>query len=693
MKKLLSLFVLLVAIVTGAQADVTIGITNTTTTTSKEATTETLTGSGTDVTVAKLDLSSSTKALSTYTTGDKAMNDGSSSSVYSTHIYKWNYNTGTTINDAYMNTTYPNEYVGFSFTVAEGKTFSISGIAARLVSSANHVFCIRIEKTDGTVLYTAAAKTIDRKSDNEQTITGLNTDNAAGIQSLAAGTYNVKAYLAFNSTSKYLVFTKLQVTGTVGEAAPAKAYTVTVASNNTDYGTASSVASSLDEGETTKVTAYPKTGYELTSWAVEGTGAELSSTTDNPTTLTMGTANATVTATFSAINYAITHNDAENGTYTISVDGGAATDANATATYGQTITLSGTPAAASFTEISWNVRDESDNEIAVTSNQFTMPASAVTVTPVFSKPVMIKVTVGGGKAATVTGTVGGTADVSLQSDKKFGSGCYLGFTLAGGNTFQTGDIINVNITTASGGEGTTIIIYDADKTTPLYDTGEIGVVGDNKFVLPEEVDGKSTLYICRTSGNAWNAYVDFVEVSRPEAIVTLNANGFATYSSATDFEYSGADAYGMKLSATSLVGTKVTSGKIKAGEGILFKGEAGATVAITETTGAEAIGENNNLIGTTDADNEIISSSYTYKYALSGDTFKTFTGSLAANKAFFGSNTAIGNSLELVFNEAGEATAVDAIAEADEAKTAPVKVIKNGKLYIGNFNVAGQQVK
>ena len=236
---------LLVAIVTGAQADVTIGITNTTTTTSQQATTETLAGSGTDVTVAKLDLSSSTQALSTYTKGDKAMNDGSSTSVYSTHTYKWGKNTGTSIDDAYMNTNYPNEYVGFSFTVAEGRTFSISGIAAKLASSANHVFRIRIEKTDGTVLYTAAAKTITKGSDNEQTITGLNADNAAGIQSLAAGTYNVKAYLAFNSTGKYLVFTKLQVTGTVGEAAPAKAYTVTAASNNTDYGTASSVASSL----------------------------------------------------------------------------------------------------------------------------------------------------------------------------------------------------------------------------------------------------------------------------------------------------------------------------------------------------------------------------------------------------------------------------------------------------------------
>ena len=39
------------------------------------------------------------------------------------------------------------------------------------------------------------------------------------------------------------------------------------------------------------------------------------------------------------------------------------------------------------------------------------------------------------------------------------------------------------------------------------------------------------------------------------------------------------------------------------------------------------------------------------------------------------------------------ATAVEAISEAKVAAPKAVKVIKNGKLFIGNFNVAGQQVK
>lgn len=928
LKKIFFSLMALVAIVTGAQADVTIGITNTTTTTKSEATTETLAGSGTDVTVAKLDLSSSTQALSTYTKGDKAMNDGSSTSVYSTHTYKWGLNTGTSIDDAYMNTGHPNEYVGFSFTVAEGKTFSISGIAAKLASSANHVFRIRIEKTDGTVLYTAAAKTISRESANEQTITGLNADNAAGIQSLAAGTYNVKAYLAFGSTGKYLVFTKLQVTGTVGEAAPAKAYTVTAASNNEDYGTAATSASSLDESETATITATPKTGYEFISWAVEGEGSTLSSTTTNPTTLTMGTANATVTATFSAINYAITHNDATGGTYTISVAGGEATDANTTATMGQTITLAGTPTDPAQTYIRWNVKDADNNDVTVTSNQFTMPAKAVTISPVFSKPLntlfsmtgitaitndtenakygtvtatisdggsvdvfnnkggadgllysgnsinlngsgdnyihitfptklvagdeisatflaagqgwklnktksksgavektnpytltasdaligatelyiykidagcqisaitvkgegqlsdlevtssatpvvaigatsdieytssstgamtftssdeevatvsatgvitgvdggtatitinqdadsdyragvatvtvtvpskaLLKIITLGGSSTKTSGTASFTADVDLSSNKKMDKGKYAGFTLDGENTIQTGDVIEVGIKTAQTGENGVFVFYDSKGENPnvLYNTG---VRADEakayKFIAPATMNGAATVYLRRGNDNSginegWNPEINYIAVYRPDAFVTLNAAGFATYSSENDFEYAGADAYGMNLTATALTSTKETTGKVAAGEGILFKGEAGATVAIIETAGATAIADNS-LLGTTMASGSTATPDYTANkyYALKGGTFKYYTGAtFAANKAVFcvDKNTNLPNEFAISFDEA---TAIKGIAETEADAAAPVKVVKNGQLYIGNYNVAGQQVK
>ena len=51
------------------------------------------------------------------------------------------------------------------------------------------------------------------------------------------------------------------------------------------------------------------------------------------------------------------------------------------------------------------------------------------------------------------------------------------------------------------------------------------------------------------------------------------------------------------------------------------------------------------------------------------------------------------NIYSLKFIPEGAATAVEAIAETKAEAPKAVKVIKNGKLFIGNFNVAGQQVK
>ena len=115
------------------------------------------------------------------------------------------------------------------------------------------------------------------------------------------------------------------VTDAVSGTTDAKDYTVTAASNNALWGSAVADVGSLDEGETADVTATPESGYKFVSWAVSGEGASLSSTTTNPTTLTMGTANATVTATFRALyTYTITYDKGANGTG--SIDAGEKTE-------------------------------------------------------------------------------------------------------------------------------------------------------------------------------------------------------------------------------------------------------------------------------------------------------------------------------------------------------------------------------
>ena len=131
---------------------------------------------------------------------------------------------------------------------------------------------------------------------------------------------------------------------------------------------------------------------------------------------------------------------------------------------------------------------------------------------------IIKVATTGSTNKTVTGLYAGEGDVNLSSSTKMDNGKYIGFTLAG-TTLQAGDQINVHTTTAANTANSHIIFYDnmTDKNE-LYETGEIGGLGDNIFTINAAMVGQASAYVYRANNDAahqWNGYVDFIEVTRP----------------------------------------------------------------------------------------------------------------------------------------------------------------------------------
>lgn len=108
----------------------------------------------------------------------------------------------------------------------------------------------------------------------------------------AAGTYTLVWTVTDNSDGTCSAMDEATVTVT------APTHTVTATTDNASYGTAAAAKTTVAEGATTTITATPKSGYAFDHWTVSGTGATLSSTSTNPTTLTMGTGDVTVTAYF-----------------------------------------------------------------------------------------------------------------------------------------------------------------------------------------------------------------------------------------------------------------------------------------------------------------------------------------------------------------------------------------------------------
>ncbi len=130
---------------------------------------------------------------------------------------------------------------------------------------------------------------------------------------------------------------------------------------------------------------------------------------------------------------------------------------------------------------------------------------------------IIKATLTSGSAATVTGLIGGTADVSLSSSKKMDKGKYFGITLASGN-FQEGDTVIITMTTA--GANYPCLFGDKEKTKLLYLATETSTDLVYKIVLPAEAADLNSLYLVRDGDDAtykWNPVLASIAVVRPMA--------------------------------------------------------------------------------------------------------------------------------------------------------------------------------
>ena len=148
-------------------------------------------------------------------------------------------------------------------------------------------------------------------------------------------------------------------------------HTITVNASPAAGGTVTG-SGDYNEGSQATIEATANTGYGFTGWQLSGSVVS----TDNPYSFTV-TEDATYTAVFAELSQ-------HSITVVQAAEGGSISADQTTAYAGDVITLTATPAENYFFA-EWDVVDGSNNTITVTSNQFTMPDSDVTVTASFTQ--------------------------------------------------------------------------------------------------------------------------------------------------------------------------------------------------------------------------------------------------------------------------------------------------------------------
>ena len=152
----------------------------------------------------------------------------------------------------------------------------------------------------------------------------------------------------------------------------------TISYSTPSNGSFTTKPTSANSGSTVTVVATPNTGYQLSTFTVtnSSTSATISTSgSGNTKTFTMPSANVSISATFSQVNYTITKS-ASNCTITT---------APATATYGSTVNFTVAPDtnyAIKSVTVKQGTSNVSTTKTGEGAYSFTMPAGNVTITAV-----------------------------------------------------------------------------------------------------------------------------------------------------------------------------------------------------------------------------------------------------------------------------------------------------------------------
>ena len=415
---------------------------------------------------------------------------------------------------------------------------------------------------------------------------------------------------------------------------------------------------------------------------------------------TMGTSDVTLTAVY-ADKYAVSYAAGE----------GTGTMEGAEYAEGKKITLPTSTFTAPENKLFKNWLCSADGNTYDAGATYTMTAEATTFTaqwtgydiyllpatsgdaPASGAPITMQATSYGGSMTALSANLSYTTN-GLQ----FGTNSSTKASVALQKKIQEGTVITMTLV-AAGTSARGLKLYDSDgekQITTLGWTSETENGAEETFSYT--VKATDTSLIGKTGFQLWRnntvSLKSLILVNCGAAVsetITISG-GVTTYVTENALDFSeAANLSAYAVTAVDADNKKITTAKVTqvpAGTPLLIKGTSEDVAIISEASPIT-----NQLVAAETATSQNTDGTI-YVYSKSAGQFKKLgTATIPAGKCYLvieGVSFTDPAGFDIDFED--EATVITNV-NANANSVAPVKVIKGGKLYIGNYNVAGQQVK
>ena len=222
------------------------------------------------------------------------------------------------------------------------------------------------------------------------------------------------------------------------------------------------------------------------------------------------------------------------------------------------------------------------------------------------------------------------------------------------------------------------------KTKLAKNGGTVTFDGDESYAC---------MYELRSAQTGGDGSIEKITIETSTETIELDESGVATYVTKNALDFSTINGAFKAYIPTGITSKPSVATEevtvVPAGTALLLKGAPGSyDVQIAESAETPAV----NLFKVSDGN--VRGDDNIYAYSKGDKVFKKVdvTINVPAGKCYLVIDDLGPGSLDVDFED--EATAINNVNANENAKSAaPVKVIKNGKLYIGNYNVAGARIK